>query len=242
MAVAAAARARQICASSQGPPVPIVSLPHAIAYFPVPKAACTTGKELMHRLVHGEFFGRRPDPASPSGFTTIHGSWHTNDLAEGDFDRTAGMWRFAILRDPVARLLSCWKNKVWQQRALSEAEAGPALAAAGLPPDPSFAAFVEALEGYRGASAHVAHHCDPHTRFLGREPARFDALYRMEELPRLCAALAARTGQALSLPPVRNRTSHLPDPPLDAALRRRIEAFYAEDLEVFGPWLVRRDA
>lgn len=219
--------------------MPIVSHRHAIAYFPVPKNACTTGKELMHALEHGAFHGRRRLPGPPPRSRGIHDLWGTAWLKPGDLEATRGMWRFAILRDPVARLLSAWKNKVLRQRMLSAAKAGPALARLGLAPDPSFPAFVEALEGYRAASPVIAHHTEAQQRFLGRDPAVFDALYGMAELDRLRADLAARSGVALAMPPVANATGDLPSPTVDPVLRRRIEAIYAEDLAAFGALLER---
>jgi hypothetical protein len=219
--------------------VPIICARHAIAFFPVPKNACTTGKELIHALEHGAFHGRRRVPGPPPRMESIHSLWGTAYLKAGDIEATAGMWRFAILRDPVARLVSAWKSKVVRQGALSIARAGAALAKEGLPPDPGFAAFVAALDGYRAASPVVAHHTDPQIRFLGRDPGVFHALYGMGEMARLRADLAARTGVALVLPPIANATGDLPAPAVDAALRQRIAAIYAEDLDTFGTVLAR---
>ncbi len=214
--------------------MPIVSARHRVAFFPVPKNACTTGKELIHHLEHGAFFGRRRLTGPEPRYGKIHSLWGTAYLRPEDLAATEGFWRFAILRDPVSRLVSAWKNKVVQQRALSAEAAGPALAAAGLPPDPDFPTFVSGLDGYRTASHTVAHHTDPQLRFLGRDPGVFDRLYRMTEIEALRADLARRTGHALPMPPVTNATGRLPDPLLDAATRGRIAAWYAEDLAIFG--------
>jgi hypothetical protein len=59
----------------------------------------------------------------------------------------------------------------------------------------------------------------------------------MHEIEVARAELSTRTGVKLPMPPVANSTAQVPNPEVTPELRRRIEAFYAEDYEVFGSLL-----
>jgi len=215
----------------------VISATHGLAFFPVPKHACTTGKEWIHYLETGAFFGGRP---RADGFTVrVHGlpGYATRPFAESDLDQTATLFRFAILRDPLERFLSAHKSKVFRGGGLGPRFVPPAqLRAAGLPQRPDFATFVEHLDAYRSLSSNVAHHTAPQVVFLGRTPSVFDRLATLEEVGELRAEIAARVGRALPMPPDVNSTEDIPTPVPTPSQRRRIEAFYAEDYDIFGTW------
>lgn len=212
----------------------VVSATYGLAFFPVPKNACTTGKEWIHYLETGAFFGKRP---RADGFTVrVHGvaGFATSPLAESDLDQTATFFRFAILRDPVERLISAYNDKAFRGGGLGPRFVSPAqLQETGLPQRPDFATFVEHLDAYRSLSWTVAHHTDPQVVFLGRNPSAFDRLAMLQEIGQLRADISARVGR--DLPELHSNSSRkIPTPVPTAGQRRRIEAFYAEDYAVFG--------
>ena len=106
---------------------------------------------------------------------------------------------FAIVRDPVARLKSAWSNRVRENIFERHGEA-QAVKDAGLPVSPTFSKFVEHLELYRQLSRPVRRHTESYTRYLGDSLARFDRIFRIENMRELEAYLTERAGFEITIP------------------------------------------
>lgn len=168
-----------------------------IAYFPVPKAACTSIKSMFFEIENSVPF----QPMQRHGqMFHIHNFYGTQPFNRQNTDALNGFWRFAVYRDPVARLLSCYSNRVLHFRELGPGMLSAQAQAAGASPDPDLDSFVERLELYCEHSPSIRHHVAPQISFLGRDPAFFHRTYSMKELPQMVSDLQERTSLTLHLP------------------------------------------
>ena len=212
--------------------MPVLVPALGLAYFAVPKNACTSVKEALFALNEGRPFapwtgpdGRRMYIHNTPGYFSAYATPET-------FAETAGLLRIAVIRDPIRRLVSCWKNRVLHHRELSVARAGAEVFAQhGLPPDPDFDLFIEKLDGYRALSWSIGHHTDLQVRFLGHDPAAFAEVYGMEDLPALQQFLSDLAGAPVTLGHLQRGGREFPDPEITEVTRRRMRAYATEDYD-----------
>lgn len=177
--------------------MPILIPSHKIAYFDTPKAASSSVKVALYRLERGEDF--TSDVAADDA---IHWVYPTRRLDPAvDFAAAADFWKCTVVRDPVARLLSAYSNRVAHHRDQLR-DRFPRLRAffLGLPLDPDPDTFFTRLGRYRLQSGRVRHHIDLAVRYIGTDLSRFDAVYPMERLGDFAADLSRRTGTAITFP------------------------------------------
>ncbi|MEQ8717540.1 MAG: sulfotransferase family 2 domain-containing protein [Acidimicrobiales bacterium] len=125
---------------------------------------------------------------------------------------------WAIVRHPVDRLESCWRNKVRDRNFYA------------LPPSSrSPEGFLEHLETLDLRNA------EPHVRLQSRsiDLTRIDFLGRMENLASDLGQVFAHLDVEFSDVPVKNATEKR-DNAWSAALRQRAAVLYALDMEIFG--------
>ena len=166
----------------------------------MPKVACTSLKHLFFLLEHGRTFENYVDHAGTKRH--IHNAaYPTLSTSEDDWSCAADMHRIVIVRDPVERFVSAYRNRVLFYKELSDANVDSTKREMlGLKPDPTLDEFIDHLELYRTLSTVIKHHTDPQTYFVGHTLDYFHKFYRFEELDILAADLSAKTGQPLSLP------------------------------------------
>jgi len=172
---------------------------HGLAFFAVPKAASTSMKMVLYELEHGRPWTGEPD--------RVHPRFPTRPITEEDFAVTEGLWRYTIIRDPVSRLLSAYGNRVLHHRDIRR-DAAPRrrdrllfrLRHRGLSLYPDQDSFYCNLDRYQRLSYSIWHHTAPISTFIGTDLSRFDAIYRVEDLPALQAELGRRTGRPIALP------------------------------------------
>ena len=197
-----------------------------IAYFPVPKAACTSIKTMFFEIENGVPF--KPMQRHGQMFH-IHNFYGTQPFNRQNTGQLQDFWRFAVFRDPVARFLSCYSNRVLHFRELSPGMLSQQAQAAGALPDPDLDTFVERIELYREYSPSIRHHVAPQVSFLGRDPGFFDRIYSMKELKQMVADLEERMGLQLHLPHEQRGGPKLTLADLGANTRDRLSAIYRAD-------------
>jgi hypothetical protein len=89
---------------------------------------------------------------------------------------------FAVVRHPVARLVSACRARIVDARQASRGRLGRQAISRGAVPDPDFATFCDRLELYREVSEDLRHHTQPMTFFLCRDPWVCSRLHRFSEL------------------------------------------------------------
>ena len=208
--------------------MPVILKQYNIAYFPVPKVACSSIKHLLFFLEHGKNFEKYVDGAGRKH--NIHNSvYPTLNTWEDDWVGAANMHRIAVVRDPVDRFISAYRSRVVHFNELSEASIDAAKAALlGLTPDPSLDQFIDNLDLYRVLSGSIKHHTDPQSFFLGHTLEYFDRVYKFEELHELESDLRERARVQVALPhlvkgPIGEK------PSISAKRVRKIIEFYSGD-------------
>lgn len=199
---------------------------HDIAYFPVPKVACTSFKHLFFHIQNG--WNLQKFWVNDQVFM-IHDFYPTLAFGQNHFERVRDYWKFALVRDPVARFLSAYANRVHHHRELAPWVVGPKAEAAGVPCNPDIATFIDHLDTYRTISGGIRHHTDPVTSFLGPDLGIYDAVYRIEEIERCMADLNARLPALQTLPHTQTGGPKIGADELSPAQIDRIREVYAGD-------------
>jgi len=213
--------------------MPITLEPHKLAFFFVPKVACTSFKYLFYEIENGAPFA----PFRINGTVQhIHDLYTFRRFDKVAHRKIADWTRLALVRDPVARVVSCYRNRVLAQKALKIGGAAEAVAAAGLDPKPDLETFVAELPAYRKASPSVRFHTHPLSHALGEDRDYFTKIYRFSEIGDLAAEIGRITRTDLALPHLQTRGPNMSVADLSAAGRARIEALYAEDYALWGAW------
>ena len=178
--------------------MPLIIKRLKLAYFPVPKVACTSLKHFMHEVKSGKTFTPR---VRPNGKTiNIHHLYPAIPFEDNSFADLEDMHRISVVRDPVKRLLSAYSNRVVAGRILTEEAAGDKLRALGLPISPDFSTFLEHLDGYCANFPQILHHTRPQTHFLGHDAGYYSRVYEISELSQLRDDVNELAGTDLPMP------------------------------------------
>jgi hypothetical protein len=195
-----------------------------IAFVGIPKCMSTSLGRFFYRHETGHDYR----PADHGGLYVHQYFSRRARRAAYSLDRPAsldGFWKFTVIRDPVARLLSAHGNRVMRHGMLrplwpDDPDAPVPAALAGLDPMPSIDAFLVDLERYRAVSRDIGYHTAPISAFIGTDLSRFDALFRIEDTAPLIAALSRRLGGPVVLDRVQTSLhAHSFDALSDAARR-----------------------
>lgn len=209
-----------------------------IAYFPVPKIACTSLKDLFFRLENnlGNSAGVCGDPVWPLLINgekiNIHTLYQTKNFGAIDLTKYSEYQKFAIVRHPVDRLVSCWRNRVIRYKELSseciQNEIGNLQVA---PPDPDFEEFVDKLHVYRRMKS-IKHHTDLMANFLGTDVSVYTKIFRLDQISEFKEHINGLTGLDLKLNHL--QTAPAINPNLSTRLIEKIERIYRVDFDTFG--------
>lgn len=204
--------------------MPVVVEP--FAYFPLPKAANTSLKLALYELKFGHPYGQDPDlPRNIHHYVP----WRTEPFAAADRTDHAGRLRFAVVRDPIDRLLSAYVHRVLMRDALTPAQMAKRAIDPGLPAEPDLHTFVDNLERYQRASRGVQHHTAPLVDFLGRDPGFYARLFPVEDMTGLQAWLSEAAGREVAIPHRMASDRRHGREDLTAGQVARLMDFYRED-------------
>lgn len=210
--------------------MPITLPKFRIHYTPAPKVACSSLKSWFFHLENGRPF---ENMVRNGGVFHIHNYYSTTPfrkLAHGDSER---FWKFAVVRDPVRRLISCYSNRVVYYNELSDRHLSPEKVKSGANPSPSLEEFIEKLEIYMDASDSIKHHASPLVYFLGDMASYYDRVFKIEELPLLEDELNGRTGGAIKIPHEQAGGPKIDAASLSTNSLDKIRAIYKADYDVF---------
>ena len=193
-----------------------------LIFYPVPKNAGTSIRNILFELEEGRPYH---DPANLFRIFGRPGPFQP--VAVGNFAR------IAILRDPVERFVSAYRNRVLQYGEINREVMRQRGVPEELPEKPDFGTFLGNLAEYRKIGQ-IAHHTNPQVFFLGKNPEFYQRLFSFSDLGPLRDLLSERAGRELSLPRLRtgggSGGSDQPTPGQLDILKR----LYAEDYLFLG--------
>ena len=207
---------------------------HKIFYAAVPKVACTSLKRAFFELENGFPF----QPYVANGMERhIHNSAYASRLfQEHPAKHRTDLWRICFVRDPIARLLSAYSNRVLHHNELSEQAAGAKLDALGLAPRPDLETFVDNLADYQKAHPSIWHHTRRAISFLGTDLNYYSRIYTLSEMKAFEADIEVRTGTKMTVGHEQTGGKKFRADDLSSKALKKLRAFYAEDYKIYGDY------
>ncbi len=147
------------------------------------------------------------------------------DIPRGAFD---DFERIVVVRDPLERLVSAYRNRVRHYREIEQADFARAGIDPRIPRDPDFDTFCQYLPHYRKIDA-IRHHTQPQAMYLGPDLSYFSRVFRLERIAELEAYLSQRAGTEVVLPRLRADGPARSGIAISDASRRAISGYYAAD-------------
>lgn len=156
-----------------------------LIYIPIPKNACSTIKHALYEIEYRKEFDY--DWADEWGYRDIHDYYEKRSRAFKGINTLMQKDNvFTVIREPLKRLISCYRNRVVDLGDLEKSKS--ILHQRGLPLEPDLNTFVLRLEEYRSANKIIEHHSRAQHEFLNGSLAYVDEIYpidKMDELKRM---------------------------------------------------------
>lgn len=157
---------------------------HQLIYIPIPKNACTSVKQALHYIQFGEFFTIKDKRYA--AFKGLHDFYNKRPEAFTGIrrlEKASDFTKFAVVRDPVERLISCYRNRVVDLGDLQSDAV--TLQRMNLSAEPDLNTFVLNLKKYREASKSIEHHCRYQSSYLADSLNYLDHIYPIEQIDKL---------------------------------------------------------
>lgn len=199
------------------------------AYFPVPKVACTSIKEAIYELEYGHPF--TDEFVNGVCVNHIHKLYGTHPFARASRDVDPNAVKVALVRDPIKRMLSAYRNRVVDLKDLaSEHVDVEVFSDSNLLPDPDANFFFTHLEEYMNISISIDHHFSSSSIFLGDDLTYFDKVFRFEEFLEFNAFFSSLAGRNVHFPHSKKSQVYVEfdslSPEARDSLRGHVEAEY----------------
>ena len=204
-----------------------------ISYISVPKVACTSIKSYFFEYENG--FPFKPMRINEKRWG-VHNAYAGVEFEDLPHKRIANHAFYAVVREPVARFLSCYSNRVQHHRELAPKFIKPRFQKVGLKPNPTIHEFIERLEEYRTTSRSVGWHSRPLTASLGTDIKRYDRIYKFKELGEFVTDMNKRLGHNGTLPHLQSGGKKIKADVLSKAEIQKIQDHYASDYEFFSDY------
>ena len=198
-----------------------------------PKVASTSLKQAFFMLENGFPFRNY---STNGGVHDIHSAvYPTRSINEYDKKKFTEFRKFAIVRDPVERLVSFFNDKIIDNDCLSLCQSD-GLRKNNLTSKPDFDFFVENLTDYRQSVLEVKHHTDPLIEFIG-DAGWYDAVFSVDQMESLQTTISKLTAADFSVPCHNQSKRVLLSSALSGKTMDKIRDFYAEDYVAYGRYL-----
>ncbi|MEJ8567756.1 sulfotransferase family 2 domain-containing protein [Elongatibacter sediminis] len=205
----------------------IVFLNGRLGYRDLPKVASTSIKAAIYQLEEGEAFCHKK--------LGMHVHTYMRRNKRGEI--SACEKTFVVVRDPIERVLSAYKNRVLFHQELSEAFVRENFAHHywDIPYfTPGLGQFIEHFDDYLLIRP-IFHHCRPMVDFFeGRNLEDYTHVYKMEELGRLAKDLSSLTGEAVEFERRQTGGKKYSVRDLTKSQLEKLVDYYAKDYELLA--------
>jgi hypothetical protein len=203
----------------------IVDPKRRLVCLDIPKVASSSIKAFIWQLRNGRRFDGDLQRAHRIYWPRIHGR-----VRDHFADREAGWWRVAIIRDPVRRLVSAWRNRIAHHRVLER----PGVGTLSLDRQPDLDQFVSHLGAYQRASRDIRWHTTPQSVHLGNRLDRYDAIFPIERLGEFERLLCERYQAEFALPHLQDLGPKASANELSATAYRQAVSWCRADYALLG--------
>lgn len=202
-----------------------------LAYRPVPKIATTSVKAALAKI----------DPEISTQNKTAaeiakqsHELYPTRRFGQARWHLAKGFWRFAIVRDPLSRLLSLYTNRVVASNDLRNSAQLKKVGTLPIEPDPDY--FFQNLSAYSEQVWNIRHHALPEVKFLGPDLSKFDKVYPINALPQLATDLSEKSGHDVKIPSSNSSSEKLDFGSLKPATQDDLKAMLEPRYDYLGAY------
>jgi hypothetical protein len=210
-----------------------ISLSPGFVYCRIPKAANSSVMATLYNAQHGKAGFSREEMNQLKFHTYLKPS----DLSEKDVTAARDFFSFTICRDPVARLLSAYKDKVMDRSNLEHRCEVARFLGRPIDAEIGFDEFLDFIESDNGLK--VNYHWAPQAGLLAIQPEKLSFIGRVENLAADLAfvvrSIFGDDREIINWSPHSTREPSCRDSrePLTRAQKARISVLYRQDFEVF---------
>ena len=202
----------------------ITPMPRAgLAFISIPKNASTTVRAMIYAARKGRLPNFNPDRP-----LKIH-QLVTPDPVVFDLSRYRRLTTFAIVREPVRRFVSAFRNRILHH---GDGVKRGELAEEFL----DINHFALNLEDAVWRSDSVAHHFSPQVMQMGGTPEGVDRIFRIDQLDQVAALMSQGFGRRIEPILTQRGGPKMTDDALSPAARRFLESYYAADYEALADY------
>ncbi|MEP1519089.1 sulfotransferase family 2 domain-containing protein [Ascidiaceihabitans sp.] len=198
---------------------------HKIAYMALPKAACSSVKKALAMIDPAVDVESLPE--TKYEYDKWHSVYPTQKFRTYRWQRNIekDWFGFAVVRDPVKRLMACYTNRVVERGELKNSR-NLKNGTYNLPvePDPDF--FFQNIDTYRKAASSIKHHAMHTWLFTGPDLSAFTKVYTTEKMADLVRDVQDWTNVPFEIG--RENTS---------SMRLTLDDLKPETVKALTPWL-----
>ena len=202
-----------------------------LGYFDVPKCASTSLKMALHQAEFNRSYDDRLCSVNRGGRQNIHDFFNNKFRA----DISLAKHRIIVVRDPVARFLSAYANRVMDHNALSEAKLNSTKRGDDVIFNPGLGQFLENLDTYLQVAS-IEWHLRPLSAQLPNGLDSFTRVYRINRVQELESDLAKIYKQAVGLPRKQTAGQSVSIKQLSSGQLEQIIEFCREDYDLLDSW------
>ncbi|MGD1703203.1 tetratricopeptide repeat protein [Dapis sp. BLCC M229] len=195
-----------------------------LVYLPIPKCASTTLKHTFYSLKFNQEYSGTVEQ--------IHQLWYPYTDVLKNLKNLDKYFKFTVIRDPIKRLLSCYKNRVLHHKSLWLKSVRGKLENAGLKLEPDINYFVENLENYFQISDAMIHHASPQNKYIGKDLGIYDLICPIENLESLRQIISQKAKVEIEFPRLQTGGPKITLKDLTEKSLTKLIEFYAEDYQL----------
>jgi len=191
---------------------PVICKTSKTVYYPSPKSASSTLREIFFEIENGYRFKRFLINGHEMSLFWLYG--------HGELFKPVklppGYEAFAVIRDPIGRFLSFYNWGVIDNRC-------------GFDHPVEINAFVADFKTYLNMSPKIGFHLSPQHLFIGRDLSFYSRIFRTENLAELGSYLSQRSGRDIHVGKVNGSSTRVCSKDLTPDSRKRLVEIYKED-------------
>jgi len=198
---------------------------YKLAYFPIPKSACTSVSQMLYQVINETSF---IDDSGDDTLLNIH-EYFDAGFSELLLDKYTDYFKFTVVRDPIERFVSGYRNRIIYHGDLDDV-----LASMELSNRPNINEFAMDLEGHISRCLLVEHHFQPIHFRLGNDLNILDKVFPIEEINKVPIVISKATGRNIVLPHTQTGGPKYTIHDLSRDTLEKLIEFYQNDYELLA--------